>query len=181
VENLHTTKKGALKGLLSRFRSDKRGAMSIEIGVSIAFMGLGFVGLLSTVNSVDNAHSGQRALNDIVMTVRGMPDIDNRPLSEIEAILNNVAADNLRSNQQAELSIARTCGCALEQVYNAQMCEVPACADGTTPSRYIDVVMQVDAIQQTTTKNDVETFNYSHSIEYFPDLGAQNNGNNNAQ
>jgi len=136
--------KGARKGLLSRFRKEERGVITLEIAIALSFLGFGFVGLMSTVTSVDNAHAGEQALNDIVMTVRAMPDIDSRTVN-----------------------VTRSCGCPLENAYSAQMCTtVTACGDGTAPGRYLDLAMMVKPKVGSSNADVIETFNYNALVRY---------------
>ena len=129
--SLSTRCKEARKGLLSRFHNEERGAITLEIAIAISFLGFGFVGLMTTVTSVDNAHAGEHALNDIVMTVRAMPNIDSRTDQELSVLFSEIAADNLRSTQFADVDVTRSCGCPLENVYNEQIC---SCLLYTSPS-----------------------------------------------
>jgi len=159
--------KGARKGLLSRFRKEERGVITLEIAIAFSFLGFGFVGLMSTVTSVDNAHAGEQALNDIVMTVRAIPNIDSRTDSELSTLFAEIATDNLRSSQFAEVGVTRSCGCPLDNAYSEQMCTtVTACGDGSTPGRYLDLAMVVKPKVGSSNADVIETFNYNASVRY---------------
>ena len=158
--------KEAPKGLLSRFRKEERGAITLEIAIAFSFLGFGFVGLVSTVTSIDNAHAGEQALNDIVMTIRAMPNVEGRTDTELGVLFSEIAADNLRSSQFAEVDVTRGCGCPLENTYSEQMCSVPACGDGSVPGRYLDLEMSVKPKNPSSNADVVETFNYQASVRY---------------
>ncbi len=164
--NLKMKTKEAPKGLLSRFRKEERGVITLEIAISLSFLGFGFVGLMSTVTSVDNAHAGEQALNDVVMTVRAMSDIDSKSDSELSTLFGEIAADNLLSSQYAQVGVTRTCGCPLENLYGQQVCSITSCNDGAAPGRYLDLAMSVQPKQSSNNGDVVETFNYQASVRY---------------
>lgn len=164
--SLKALTKGAPKGLLSRFRKEDRGAITLEIAIAFSFLGFGFVGLMSTVASVDNAHAGEQALNDVVMTVRAMPDVNAKTDQELNVLFSEIAEDNLRSNQYAEFNVSRTCGCPLEDLYNVQMCTADSCDDGTAPARFLDVAMTVKPRRSSPDSDVIETFNYDAFVRY---------------
>jgi len=164
--SLKNFSKGARKGLLSRFRKEERGVITLEIAIAMSFLGFGFVGLMSTVTSIDNAHAGEQALNDVVMTMRALPNIDVRTDEELTTLFNDIVEQNLRSTQYAEINVSRTCGCPLQGTYSAQMCTVTACDDGLTPGRYLDLEMSVRPKQASADADVVETFNYHASVRY---------------
>lgn len=158
--------KGARNGLLSRFRRGERGTITLEIAIAVSFLGFGFVGLMSSVTSIDNAHAGEQALNDIVMTVRALPDLDAKTDEELSNLFVEIATDNLRSTQFANVAVSRSCGCPLENAYSEQMCSVSACGDGTAPGRYLDLAMSVQPKQSSNNADVVETFTYQASVRY---------------
>ena len=121
---------------------------------------------MSTVTSIDNAHAGEQALNDIVMTVRAMPDVGSRTDSELTALFGDIASDHLRSSQFALINVSRSCGCPLENVYNVQLCSVSACNDGAAPARYLDLAMLVKPTELSNNDDVVDTFNYNASVRY---------------
>jgi len=164
--SLKNLKKGAPKGLLSRFRKEERGAITLEIAIAFSFLGFGFVGLMSTVTSIDNAHAGEQALNDIVMTVRAMSDVDAKTNSELGVLFSEIAADNLRSTQFAQVEVERSCGCPLQNTYNEQMCSVEACDDGSEPGRYLELAMSVRPTNPSSNADVIETFNYQATVRY---------------
>ncbi len=155
-----------LRKLLSRFRREDRGTISLEIALAISFLGFGFVGLLTTATSIDNDHAGEKALNDVVMTVRALPSVDVLTNTDLEALLSRVAQDNLRSSQRVDLSVSRNCGCPLQDLYSANMCSVEACDDGSKPGRYVDIAMTVLPTQPSSNSKKVETFLYNTSVQY---------------
>lgn len=155
-----------LRKLLSRFRREDRGTISLEIALAISFLGFGFVGLLTTATSIDNDHAGEKALNDVVMTVRALPSVDVFTNADLEALLSRVAEDNLRSSQRVDLTVSRNCGCPLQNVYNANMCTVEACDDGSKPGRYVDIAMMVVPKLPSSDNDEVDTFLYNTSVQY---------------
>ncbi len=155
-----------LRKRLSRFKREERGTISLEIALAISFLGFGFVGLLSTANSIDNDHAGEKALNDMVLTVRALPGVDAMTNANLEALLGQVAKDQLRSSQRVDVTVTRNCGCPLENAYSANMCTVEACEDGSRPGRYLDIAMVVEPEKQSSNSKVVETFLYNTSVQY---------------
>lgn len=158
--------KGARKGLLSNFRKEERGAITLEIAIALSFLGFGFVGLLSAVTTVDTAHSGEQALNDMVMTVRAMPDVDARSDSDLITLFGEIATDHIRSSHFTVIDVNRSCGCPLENAYGQQICSVSACNDGAAPARYLDLAMLVRPVEIGSNDGAVNTFSYNASVRY---------------
>lgn len=162
-------KTGHFRNFLSRFRREERGVISIEIAIAASFLSLGFAALLSTVSSVDNAHAGEQAMNDMVLTVRAIPDVDDMTVRQLRRRLISVAQDNLIENQRATLQVRRLCGCQLENRYAGGLCRANrTCSDGTTPGRFVELDLRIRPRSLTSDPDVSERFRYRSMVQYTP-------------
>ncbi len=155
--------------LISRFRREERGVITIEVALAASVLGLGFAALLSTVSSVDNSHNAEQAMNDMVLTVRALPDVQNMRFGQLRRQLTNIARENLGENQRANVRIRRICGCQLENRYAGGLCRADRkCRDGSEPGRFVEIDLRVRPRRRSTDPNAVENFSQKVMVQYRP-------------
>ena len=155
------------KGFLARFRRSQDGSVAAEIGVSIVMLGIGFVGLWTTTNSVRNANAAENMVSDVVMTARAIGDIEERSDDNLSALFNTVANESLMSSQRVDITMIRQCGCPTQADYSPDLCTIDFCPDGLTPARYLDLTFDVGPSGEKERSVDaINNFQMRAAVQY---------------
>jgi len=153
--------------LFSRFRKEREGSIMIETAVTLSLLGLGFIGLWTTTNSIRNANMAELAISDVVMTARTIPNIDDRSDDELITLFQSVALQTLRSDQNMDIMVERVCGCPLQSSYSKSVCSLDECGDGLVPARYLELDLTIGAVEGAFdgTKS-LKDFSIQTSVQY---------------
>lgn len=155
-----------MRKLLAKFQRDEEGVVALEIAASISLMGFGFIGLMSAMTFVDSSYSAQRAVSDVTMTARSIPDLEAKSDAELKTLFETIATETLMSTQSVVIDVGRSCGCPLEQTMNVQICTTGVCADGLPPSRYVTMDFEVTTVPLNSTRDAKHVYNLTSAVQY---------------